>query len=102
MESRSDNEQSEWDQTKQFLEMKRQQVYGQLTQIKDRNVIIKQKLVNREADDGVEKSGPDSQMLKEKFIKGVDNQPKMKFFRDEKHQGDKSVPLNEFIIGMEP
>ena len=41
-------------------------------------------------------------MIKEKFIMGVDNQPKMEFTRDEKHQGDKSVLLNDFLLGMGP
>ena len=70
--------------------MKRQEVYGQLAQIKQRNVVIKRKVENREADEEVPKGVPDSQMLQGNLVFG----PKRAFSRDEKHQGDQSALLN--------
>ena len=88
--------QSEYEETQKYLEKKRQEVYGQLAQIKHRNVVIKQKIDNREADEGVPKSVPDSQVLQENLVFG----PKRVFGRDEKHQGDQSALLNQFLLGL--
>ena len=71
-------------------------MYGQLEHIKHRNVIIKQKVANREADGEVKKSVPDSQMCQEKLVSG----PKIVISRDEKHEGDQSAHLNQFLLGL--
>ena len=83
-------EQCEFDETQKYLQKKRHEVYMQLDQIKDRNVVIKVKIQNREEDQEVGKCQPDQHMFQEKLVSG----PKMAFNRDEKHQGDDAMLLN--------
>ena len=84
-----------------MLAAKRAQIHSKMDAVRARNEVAKKKIENWEPDDEVHSIYPDKSVIYERFVKGVQNQPKMKLFTAKQLTGDDlPAQMNEFLLGL--